>query len=144
NNTLAVVDLSGLSNVTPTADVTALRSFPSADSNGNALPLDPQAVGINPVTGRALVAFTTSTGAGGSNAGAILDLTQSPPALINVVNLNNGPKPHIAVSPRLNWALATPGAAGSLSIVDLGRQTVNSITSITCSSGVATVNTNVT
>jgi len=159
NGTVAVIDLSGARCV-PTSSpcVTALLSFQAADSNGNPLLLAPQAVGINPVSGRALVAFTTSNGAGGSNAGAILDMNQlqaaagaialpaAPPSpiLINVVNINNGPKPRIAVSSKLNWALATPGGAGSLSIVDLGRQTVNSITSISCSSGVATVTVNTT
>jgi hypothetical protein len=150
NATLAVVDLK-------VTKVTALLTFQAADSSGNTLSLAPQAVGINPVSGRALVAFTTS--AGGSNAGAILDMNQvaaaqgtiplpaAPPAspiLINVVNINNGPKPRIAVSSRLNLALATPGGAGSLSIVDLGRQTVNSITTISCTPGVATVTTNTT
>ena len=142
--TLAIVDLS-------IPKVTALLTFPSADSTGASLPLAPAAVGINPVSGRALVAF--STGSGGSSAGAILDMNQLqalsgslslPAAVINVVNLNNGPKPHIAVSPRLNWALATPGGAGSLSIVDLGRQTTNQISSFGCSSGVVTVSTTAT
>ena len=139
SQTLAVVNTSALA----APSVTALLSFPSADASGNPISLAPRAVGINPVSGRALVAFT-SGGVGGSNAGAILDLTQSPPAVINVVNLNNGPNPRIAVSPKLNWALATPGGAGSLSIVDLGRQTTNTITSISCSSGVVTVNTTAT
>lgn len=121
--TLAVVDLTA-------QRVTALLSFPSADSSGNAFPLGPVAVGINPTTGRALVAFTTLNGTNGSNVGAVLDLTQSPPALVTVANINNGPKPRIAVSARLNWALATPGGAGSLSIVDLSRQTTNAITSV--------------
>jgi DNA-binding beta-propeller fold protein YncE len=136
NATLAVINLS-------VPKVTALLTFPSADSNGNPLLLAPVAVGINPVSGHALVAFTAGTG-GGSNAGAILDLTQSPPALINVVNLNNGPKPHIAVSPRLNWAIATPGGAGLLSIVDLGRQTTSTISSISCNSNIVTANTTAT
>jgi DNA-binding beta-propeller fold protein YncE len=56
------------------------------------------------------------------------------------VNINNGPKPHIAVSSKLNWALATPGGTGSLSIVDLGRQTTNQIGMLSCSSGVVTAN----
>ncbi len=140
NAKLAVVDISA-----PTTPKLAspLMTFPSADpTTGIATPLAPQAVGVNPVTGRALVAF--SSGAGGSNAGAIVDLTQSPPALLGVVNINTGPKTHIAVSSRLNWALATPGGAGSLSIVDLGRQTVNSISSITCNSTTATVTVNAT
>ena len=149
NATLAVVNL----NVPPT--VTALLNFQAADSSGNPLLLAPQAVGINPVTGRALVAFSTSSGAGGSNAGAILDMNQvqaatgvvalpaagAAPILLNVVNINNGPQPHIAVSAKLNWALATPGGTGSLSIVDLGRQTIpNQITTLSCSGGVVTAN----
>jgi DNA-binding beta-propeller fold protein YncE len=146
NGTLAVVDIS-----TPTAPgVTSLLSFPSADPSGLTapFPLAPQAVGINPVSGRALVAFTTFGGTNGSNAGAILDLNQLqtplgavtlPPAVLNVVNLNNGVNPHIAVSPRLNWALATPGGAGSLSIVDLGRRTTNPITTVSRTSNVVSV-----
>jgi DNA-binding beta-propeller fold protein YncE len=150
NATLAVVNL----NVPPAAPaVTALLSFQAADSNGNPLSLAPRAIGINPVTGRALVAFSTSSG-GGSNAGAILDMDQvkaatgvvalpaasAAPILINVVNINNGPQPHIAVSSKLNWALATPGGTGSLSIVDLGRLTTNQITTLGCSAGVVTAN----
>jgi DNA-binding beta-propeller fold protein YncE len=145
NKTLAVVNL----NTPPTPPtVTALLSFPSADPSGLTapFPLAPQAVAINPVSGRALVAFTTLSG--GSNAGAILDMNllqntvgsvTLPPAVLNVVNLNNGLTPHIAVSPRLNWALATPGGAGSLSIVDLGRRTTNAITSLIRTSNVVSV-----
>ena len=148
NNTLAVIDLTSRT-------VTALLTFPSADPNGNPFPLTPQAVGINPVSGRALVAFTSNisgSGPGGSNAGAILDMNQLqttvgsvalPPAVINVVNLNNGVNPHIAVSPRLNWAIATPGGAGSLSVVDLGRQITNTITSLSRTSNVVAANTSV-
>ena len=143
--TLAVVNLG----VSP-PQVTALLTFPSADVSGNPFNLIPQAVGINPVSGRALVAFTSSAIAG-SNAGAILDMNQvqaippgtvtslpaagNNPVLINVVNINNGVHTHIAVSPRLNWALATPGGLGALSIVDLGRQTPNPISGIGCIGG---------
>ena len=94
------------------------------------------------------MAFTSSATTG-SNAGAILDMNQvqnisgavtlpaagANPVLINVVNINNGLNTRIAVSPRLNWALATPGGVGALSIVDLGRQTVNQISGISCVSG---------
>ncbi len=71
--------------------------------------------------------------------GAILDLTQTPPAVINVVNINNGVSPHIAVSTRLNWALATPGGQGALSIVDLGRRTTSQITGLTCAAGTPSI-----
>jgi DNA-binding beta-propeller fold protein YncE len=142
NNTLAVVDLNAQT-------VTALVTFPSVTPGGTAFPLTPKAVAINPVSGRALVAFTATVGgSNGSNAGAILDMnllqttTSSlslPPAVINVVNINNGANPHIAVSTKLNWALATPGGAGALSIVDLGRRTTSQITGISCSAGTPSI-----
>src|SRR5579862_9729475 len=140
NPTLAVVNLT-------TLQVTALLTFPSAETTvGTPVPLAPQAIGINPVSGRALVAFTVTVSGsqGGSSAGAILDMNQLqntigavtlPAAVVGAVNLNNGLFPHIAVSPKLNWALATPGGAGSLSIVDLGRQSTNQLSSISCSPG---------
>ena len=143
NPTLAVVNLA----VSP-PQVTALLTFPSADIVGNPFALIPRAVGINPVSGRALVAFTSSATTG-SNVGAILDMNQvqnisgsvtmpaagANPVLINVANISNGLNTRIAVSPRLNWALATPGGVGALSIVDLGRQTVNQISGIGCVPG---------
>jgi hypothetical protein len=143
NPTLAVVNLA----VSP-PQVTALLTFPSADIAGNPFALIPRAVGINPVSGRALVAFTSSA-VTGSNAGAILDMNQVQtisgsvtmpaagvnPVLINVANISNGLNARIAVSPRLNWALATPGGVGALSIVDLGRQTLNQISGIGCVAG---------
>lgn len=134
NPSLAVVNLSG----TPT--VTALVTFPSVTPGGTAFSLTPRAVAINAVSGRALVAFSANlSGASGSNVGAILDLTQTPPAVINVVNINNGINPHIAVSPKLNWALATPGGQGALSIVDLGRRTISQITGLTCAAGTPSI-----
>ena len=98
------------------------------------------------MSGRALVAFTVNISGSkdGSSAGAILDMNQLqitvgavtlPAAVVGAVNLNNGLFPHIAVSPKLNWALATPGGAGSLSIVDLGRQSTNQLSSISCTPG---------
>jgi DNA-binding beta-propeller fold protein YncE len=148
NATLAVVNLN-------TQTVTALLSFPSADPTAGApFNLVPLAVGINPVSGLALVAFTAPNGTG-SNAGAILDMNQlqtitgtgtvtlpalgSAPGLISVVNISNGLNPHIAVSTTLNWALVTPGGVGALSIVDMGRRTTttNQITAISCTPGVS-------
>jgi DNA-binding beta-propeller fold protein YncE len=108
----------------------------------------PGSVGINPSTGLAIVAYQSvgaPLGAPGSSPGAgfatILDMTQSPPAVIGVVQGSNGPSPHVAVSPKLNWALITPGGKGVLTIVDLARQSTNPISGIACSSGTATATT---
>lgn len=139
--TLAVVDLS-------VPRVTALLTFPSANTAGGAFALIPRAVGINPVSGRALVAFT-STANTGSNVAAILDMSQlqglsgsvtlpaagANPGLIGVASISNGLNTHIAVSPRLNWALVTPGGVGALSIVDLGRRTTNQLGGVSCVAG---------
>jgi len=93
----------------------------------------PGAVGINPVTGRALVAMQTE------NYGVLVDLTVSPPALVGIVSISTGPSTRVAVEPHLNWALATPGGLGSLGIVDLNQQSSNVITDISRTTNVVTV-----
>jgi DNA-binding beta-propeller fold protein YncE len=119
--TIAVVDLNSraVSFVTP-----ALQDSPGA-------------VGVNPVTGRALVAMQTKA------YGLLMDVTQTPPVIVGPVTISTGADTRIAVEPHLNWALATPGGAGSVGIVDLNRQSVNQITNLSrtsiVSSNVVTV-----
>jgi DNA-binding beta-propeller fold protein YncE len=98
----------------------------------------PVAVGINPVTGRALVAMNSK------NYGLLVNLgengqTLSPPVFLGPVSISTGSNAHIAVEPNLNWAIATPGGVGSLGIVDLNRQTTNNITTVSRTAGVVTV-----
>ncbi len=93
----------------------------------------PQAVGINPVTGRALVAMQQA------NYGVLVDVTTNPPAYVGIVSISTGPNTRVAVEPHLNWALATPGGLGSLGIVDLNQQSSNSITAISRTTNVVTV-----
>ncbi len=83
----------------------------------------PFAVGVNPITGIALIAYQTT------NIGALVDLTQSPPVFVGAVTLGNGANPQVAVIPSLNWGMVTPGGAGTFSIVDLARRNSNTITS---------------
>jgi DNA-binding beta-propeller fold protein YncE len=82
----------------------------------------PFSVGINPITGFALIAYQST------NIGALVDLTQNPPAFVGAVTLGTGANPHVAVVPGLNWGLVTPGGAGTFSIVDLARRNSSSIT----------------
>jgi DNA-binding beta-propeller fold protein YncE len=122
SKTVAIVDLNSkaVSFVTP-----ALQDSPGA-------------VGINPVTGRALVAMQTR------NYGILMDVTQSPPAFVGTVTISTGANTRVAVEPHLNWAMATPGGLGSIGIVDLNSQTVNQITNLSrTSTGTATGATNV-
>ncbi len=84
----------------------------------------PNSVGINPLTGRALVAMQQR------NYGVLVDVTQNPPVYAGIVSISTGSNTHVAVEPHLNWALATPGTLGSMGIVDLGRQSSNVITAV--------------
>ncbi|HEY2647392.1 MAG TPA: YncE family protein [Candidatus Acidoferrales bacterium] len=96
----------------------------------------PGAVAVNPVTGRALVTMQQK------NYGILVDLTGSSqgivgtpcvpniPCIAGIVSITTGPNARVAVDPNLNWALATPGTAGSLGIVDLNQQSSNAITAI--------------
>lgn len=93
----------------------------------------PAAVGINPVTGRALVAMQRT------NYGVLVDVTQSPPAAVGIVSISTGTNPHVAIEPHLNWALVTPGGSGALGIVDLNQQSSNVITAVSRTSTVVTV-----
>jgi YVTN family beta-propeller protein len=87
-------------------------------------------VGVNPLTHRALVANQNT------NAATVLDLTTIPPSVLCVLGgtsppnsctlggssppVSTGPMPAISVDPHLNWAIVTPGGAGTITIVDLG------------------------
>jgi DNA-binding beta-propeller fold protein YncE len=117
SKTIAVVDLNAqaVTNVLP------------------ALQDTPQAVGINPVTGRALVAMQQR------NYGVLVDVTTNPPTYVGIVSISTGTNPRVAVEPNLNWALATPGGLGSLGIVDLNQQSSNTITAISRTTNVVTV-----
>ncbi len=81
----------------------------------------PFSVGINPLTGLALVTYQST------NHADILDLTQVPPAFVSTTTIGTGANPQVAVDSQLNWAVVTPGGAGTLSIVDLSRRVTSAI-----------------
>ena len=105
DNTLSVVNL-------------ATRAVTTVSANVQKAPFG---VAVNPLTGIALVAYQNT------NIGTLFDLTQNPPVMAGVVSLPTGPNPHVAVEPRLNWAMVTPGGGGLFSIVDLAHHNSNSI-----------------
>ncbi len=123
NNTVAVIDLAAHS----------VRFIISTTTVGEI----PASVGINPVTGRAIIAYEST------NNATLLDLTPWPgstPVVAGTVSVSTGINTRVAVSPKLNWALVSPGGTGVLSIVDLSQQTVTPI----AASGVARVSGTVT
>ncbi len=98
----------------------------------------PFSVGINPLTGLAIVAYQST------NHADILDVTVSPPVFVSTTTIGTGALPQIAVESHLNWALVTPGGAGTLSIVDLSPRVTAAIAAsggVSRTNGVTTVTT---
>jgi DNA-binding beta-propeller fold protein YncE len=112
DNSLSVIDL-----VTQT--VTATKGLPNTSTPPNGPPV-PFAIGINPLTHRGLVAFQST------NSAAIVDFSAGVPTFIETISgtlvaIGTGVSPSVAVDPKLNWAVITPGGSGTITIVDLGR-----------------------
>ncbi|HWX38163.1 MAG TPA: hypothetical protein VNY09_02915 [Candidatus Sulfotelmatobacter sp.] len=116
SNSVAVVDLNSK---------TVTTVIPLQDTPG--------AVGVNPLTGRALVAMQEK------DYGVLLDLTVNPPAVAGIVSISTGTNTKVAVEPHLDWAVVTPGGAGSLAIVELSNQSSNTITAVSRTTNVVTV-----
>ncbi|MBZ5700801.1 MAG: hypothetical protein LAN84_03050 [Acidobacteriia bacterium] len=118
---ITLVDLvAGAAIAGATIDLTAMSATSAAS------PLLPFSVGLDPVSGRGIVAFSKT------NIGAIFNvdpaaapvcipgLGTAPYCVTGVVTLNTGTNPQIAFQPRLRWAFVTPGGSGLMSVVDLG------------------------
>jgi YVTN family beta-propeller protein len=90
----------------------------------------PVSIGINSATHRAFVA-NASTNVGivvdlvNANPGAALPCNTAPCPIAsiggNLTEFGTGVSPQVAIDPRVNWAVVTPGGAGTISVVDLGR-----------------------
>jgi DNA-binding beta-propeller fold protein YncE len=132
SNNVAVIDLN-------LHKVTAL--IPSISNQG--VVLSPLSVGVNSTNGQGIVVFQST------NAAGILCLTQSAcpsfapplPAITGIVTASSGPNSKVAVEPRLNWAVITPGGVGSLTFADLGLETQDIITAVSRTSGTVTITT---
>ncbi len=111
DNSVSVIDL-------VTQAVTTLP-LPNNNTPPNGPPV-PYGIAINPLSHRGLVAFQST------NSAAIIDFSAGVPTFIQTISgvltaIGTGLKPAVAVDPRLNWAVITPGSAGTITIVDLGR-----------------------
>ncbi len=90
--------------------------------NNGANPPLPVAIGVNPVTHRGIVAYQST------NEATVLDVSDvaGVPSMTIVqqvggtgTTFTTGTSPAIAIDPRLNWAVITPGGAGTVNLVDL-------------------------
>ncbi len=80
----------------------------------------PIAIGINPLSHRAIVAYQST------NLATVLDTSTGVPLFVaqiggSLTPYRTGVSPEIGIDPTLNWAVVTPGGAGTINLVDLGR-----------------------
>ena len=111
-NSVTAIDLT-------TNTVISTLTLPNTAVPPNTVAL-PFSIGINSLTHRALVTQQST------NLATVLDLSTGRPVLVQQIggslsSYSTGPTPSVAIDPRLNWAIVTPGGGGSVNIVDLGR-----------------------
>src|SRR5580698_3210749 len=112
DNTLSVINLT-------TLGPAATLNLPNPNTSPNPAPV-PYSIGINPLTHRGLVALQQT------NVADIVDFTGGVPTFVQNVGgtftlYSTSTFPSVAVDPKLNWAISTPGGQGSINIVDLGH-----------------------
>jgi DNA-binding beta-propeller fold protein YncE len=115
----------------------------------------PYAIGVDPDTNLALVAYSSTSTSSASNLGFVVNLnqgaggpfgcqdsTQTPPCIFSQVTLNTGQYPQIAMAPHGHIAYVAPGGAGVLRGVDV-TQPSTSITlgSLSLTAGIVTATT---
>lgn len=103
--------------------------FPPASSSFT--PPKPYAVGVDPYSHLALIAYSST------NVGLVLNLDPALPqakclvvspaqtapyCVVSTVTLNTGAGPQVAVQPQVHLALVSPGGSGLLSVVDLQQR----------------------
>ncbi|HVB34643.1 MAG TPA: hypothetical protein VNJ52_09770 [Patescibacteria group bacterium] len=114
DNTLSLVDLTG---VNPTQTIPLPAGYV------------PVSIGENPLTGHALVANQET------NTVTVVDLSQNP-ATVTTVDVTQGGtrpggtglNPRVAIEPRLDWAIVTPGGAGAISAIDMSHEVISPVT----------------
>ncbi len=125
DNTVSVVNMATAS-VQSTLSLTGFTPL----STQAGVTIAPYSIGINSLTHRGIVVNSTT------DTATIIDLINTnpnstppcstPPCALTTVggtlpSVSTGLYPEVAVDPILNWAIVTPGGAGTITIVDLGR-----------------------
>jgi DNA-binding beta-propeller fold protein YncE len=165
NHSVAVVNYGDQSvSVFPIPGAPGTAITPFNVSLANALPgantsTTPYAIGVDPDTNLALVAYSNSSTINLANIGFIVNLNSgsappygcindtsttknSGPCVFAQVSLNTGSYPQIAVAPHNHLAFVTPGGSGPTTAVDVTKpSTSTGITSLTLTSGIVTVTT---
>jgi DNA-binding beta-propeller fold protein YncE len=118
----------------------------------------PYAIGVDPDTNLALVAYSSTSISSAANVGFVVNLNQgagapfgclggtgTPPCLYSQVTLNTGAYPQIAMAPHGHFAYVTPGGSGVVRGVDVTQPSTSlAISSLSLASGIVTVTTSAT
>ena len=115
----------------------------------------PYAIGVDPDTNLALVAYSSTSTSSFANLGFVVNLNQgagapfgclgnsgTPPCLFSQVTLNTGQYPQIAMAPHGHTAYVTPGGSGVVSGVNvLQPSTSIALSTLTLTAGTVTATT---
>lgn len=112
----------------------------------------PYAIGVDPDTNLALVAYSSTSTSSAANLGFVVNLNQgagapfgclggsgTPPCVLSQVTLNTGAYPQIAMADHGHIAYVSPGGSGIVKGVDVtAPSTSRDIASVTVTAGIAT------
>ena len=114
----------------------------------------PYAIGVDPDTNMALVAYSSTSISSAANLGILLNLNTgansfgcitlslTPPCVYAQVTLNTGAYPQIAMAPHGHIAFVTPGGQGALRGIDVTKASTSAyISSLTLAAGIVTATT---
>ena len=116
----------------------------------------PYAIGVDPDTNLALVAYSSTSTSTAANLGFVVNLNQganapfgclansgkTPPCVFSQVTLNTGAYPQIAMAPHGHMAYVSPGGSGVVRGVDVTQSSTSvGISSLSLAVGVVTVTT---
>ena len=115
----------------------------------------PYAIGVDPDTNLALVAYSSTSTSSAVNLGFVVNLNQgaggpfgcqnsaqTPPCIFSQVTLNTGQYPQIAMASHGHMAYTTPGGAGALRGVDVTQPSTSiALGSVSVTAGLVTATT---
>src|SRR5712692_9919872 len=116
----------------------------------------PYAIGVDPDTNLALVAYSSTSTSSAANLGFIVNLNQgagapfgclansgqTPPCIFSQVTLNTGAYPQIAMAPRGHMAYVSPGGSGVVSGVNVMQPSTSiGLSTLALTAGIVTATT---
>ena len=141
----------------PVTSVTNIDLSGALQGQVNPAPL-PYAIGVDPDTNLALVAYSSSSTSSAANLGFVVNLNQgagafgclaisgqatpTPPCIFSQVTLNTGQYPQIAMAPHGHMAYVTPGGSGIVSGIDVTQPSTSiPLSSLVLNAGLVTATT---